>query len=261
MDGAHDAPALSALTGFWVGPDVVVRGAVDGLHAVKRSDGSDAWDLPTPQGGNICGMSAGVDAESGIGIVVSQGTQRGGADCSAISGVDVRSGKVLWTTPVSSYSDDPSAGAENYGVASGMAIIDSDRTGVETAVVALDLRTGTKKWTYASDCEHRPAVFAVGGARVVVGEECKGTSAARVLDAATGAPVPDATPNPAGLSLSGPGNPRVLSAEPLVIVGDASNSLFATLVTNGPSRAQVTVGKDVVCAGGRQAACWSAGGA
>lgn len=258
VDGAHDAPTLSGLTGFWVGPDVVVRGAVDGLHAMKRSDGSDAWDLPTPigGGGDICGMSPGVDAGTGIGIVVSQGTQGGSATCSSVSGIDVGSGKVLWTTPVSRFFDDPSAQAEDYGIASGMAIIDSDRTATETAVVALDLRTGAEKWKYSPDCEHRPAEFAVGGSRVVVGEECKGTVAARVLDAVTGSPVPNA----ASLSLSGPSNPRLLSAEPLVVAGDPSNSLFVTLTKNGPSRAQVTVGKDVVCAGGRQAACWSAGG-
>ncbi|MFD0630700.1 hypothetical protein ACFQ9X_02595 [Catenulispora yoronensis] len=40
VNGAHDAPSLSALTGFWIGPDVVVRGGVDGLHAMKRADGS-----------------------------------------------------------------------------------------------------------------------------------------------------------------------------------------------------------------------------
>jgi len=257
VDGAHDAPALSALTGFWVGPDVVVRGAVDGLHALKRSDGSDAWDLPTPSGGDICGMSAGVDAGTGIGIIVSQGTRSSSATCSSVSGVDVGSGKVLWTTPIPNSFGDPDAGAADYGVASGMAIIDSDRTAAETGVLALDLRTGIEKWKHTSDCEHRPAAFAVGGARVVIGEACQGTVAARVFDAATGSPVP----NTASLSLSGPGNPRVLSADPVVVAGDASNSLFAALTTNGPSRAKVTVGKDVVCAGGRQAACWSPAGA
>src|SRR5205823_3594601 len=42
-------------------------------------------------------------------------------------------------------------------------------------------------------------------------------------------------------------------------VADVSG-LFAGMTEHGPSRAQVTAGRGVVCAGGRQAVCWGATG-
>ncbi|GAA1998387.1 hypothetical protein [Catenulispora subtropica] len=277
VNGAHDAPELSALTGFWIGSDIVVRGGVDGLHAMRRGDGSAAWDLPTPGGGDLCGMSAAVD--DGVGIVASQGTTetRGGAgsaDCSVVSGVDVTSGKVLWTTPMSSSFGDPDAGAADYAATGGTAIVDSDRDQAETGVVGLDVKTGVQKWKYGGECEHRGKGFSAAGGHVVVAEVCQGQAKIRVLDAVTGGAVAGAAvPN-----LGGATHPQVVSADPLVVADDGSSpkalsfgaggpvtvtdlgGLFATLSDKGASRAQVSVGKDVLCFGGHQASCWTAGG-
>ena len=271
--GAHDAASLSALSGFWIGADVVVRGGIDGLHAMKRADGTSAWDLPTPGGGTVCGMSAGVD--SGIGIVAARdGDSSSSRGCTSVSGVDVATGKVLWTTSVSPDFGTPGASAADYGVASGVAVIDSDQAGSATGVIGLDLHTGTVKWSHSSGCDHQPTVFAVGGGRVATAESCQGRAAIHVLDAATGAAVAGAPTPPLG---SAP-NPELLSAVPLVFADDGPsprrltfapgpvtqvadmNNLFATLPDNGPSRAQVAVGGGVLCAGGRQATCWTATG-
>jgi hypothetical protein len=252
VDGAHDASSLSALTGFWVGADVVVRGGVDGLHAMKRADGSAAWDLPTPGGGDLCGMSAGVDG--GVGIVASHGDSgtrgaAGSADCSVVSGVDLATGKVLWTTPVSSSFGDPDAGAADYAVVGGVAVIDSDRDKAETGILALDLKTGVEKWKHSGECEHRHGAFAVAGAvaeaRVAIAEVCQGQETVRVLDAVSGGVVADA-PAPV---MADAAHPQVLSVDPLAVADGGGNP-----------RAQVSVGKDVLCVGGHEASCWSAHG-
>lgn len=249
VDGAHDASSLSALTGFWLGADVVVRGGVDGLHAMKRSDGSAAWDLPTPGSGDLCGMSAGVD--SGIGIVASQGDSktRGAsrsADCSVVSGVDIATGKVLWTTPVSSSFGDPDAGAADYAVVNGVAVIDSDRDKAETGIIGLDAKTGVEKWKHSGECEHRPKAFAMAGAKVAIAEVCQGQETVRVLDAVSGGVVADTgTPVVADAA-----QPQVLSTDPLAVADGGSNP-----------RAQVSVGKDVLCSAGHAVSCWNAHGA
>ena len=282
VDGAQNAPSLSALTGFWIGTDVVVRGSVDGLHAMKRSDGTSAWDLPTPTGGNVCGMSAAADSKTGIGIVVSQGTTSGVGSCDAVSAIDIASGKTLWTKDVSAEFGSPEAGAADYGIASGIAVVDSDQNGSATGVIGLDLGTGTVKWRHSAGCDHRPDAFAVTGGRIALAEACQDQTTVRVLDAATGDPVPGVTPP----SVAGTPHPRILSADPLAIADDGSapkalafgsgappppptppptavsnvDKLFSALGANGPSRAQITVGKDVLCVGGR-IACWTARGA
>lgn len=272
VDGAHDAASLNTLSGFWIGTDVVVRGSLDGLHAMKRSDGTSVWDLPTPGGGTVCGMSAGLGG--GVGIVASE---PGTSGCTSISAVDAATGKVLWTTGFSTQSGASGAGAEDYavagGVAGGVAVIDSDQGGADAGVIGLDLRTGAVKWRHASGCEHLPGVFAVSGARVVMGERCRGQAAVHVLDAGTG----DVVAGVSGAPLGGASHPQILSADPLAFVDGGSpqmltfvpgaavpvadtSGMFAGLTEHGPSRAQVAVGGGVVCAGGRQPSCWSASG-
>jgi hypothetical protein len=274
VDGPHDAESLSTLSGFWIGADVVVRGGVDGLHAMKRTDGTPAWDLPTPGGGNVCGMSATLD--SGIGIVVAQATTSSasaGTACNSVSGVDVATGKVLWTTGVSIDFGLPDAGAADYGVASGVAVINSDQSGSDTGVIGLDLHTGTVKWHHASGCGHLAAGFALDGGRVAIAETCQNQSAIHVLDAATGNPVPGAPTPPLG----NPPHPQILAASPLAYLDGSSpqsvtfapgaaapisdvSTLFGTMTDRGPSRALVADGGGVLCTGGRQATCWTATG-
>jgi hypothetical protein len=269
VDGAHDAPSLGALSGFWIGTDVVVRGSLDGLHAMKRTDGTSAWGLPTPGGGSVCGMSSGLDG--GIGIVVSQAA--GNGMCSSVSAVDVATGKALWTTQVSTEFGSPDAGAEEYGVESGVAVVDSDQDTSATGVIGLDLHSGAVKWRHSSGCDHRPAAFGVGGGKVAVAETCQGQAAIHVLDAASGAAAPGVATTP----LAAAPHPQILSTDPLVFADDSASpknltfaagthatvtaldGVFTNLTANGPSRAQVAVGGGVLCAG-RQVACWTAGG-
>lgn len=274
VDGARNATALSTLTGFWIGPDVVVRGGVDGLHAMRRTDGSSAWDLPTPGGGDLCGMSAGID--SGIGVVAAQGTPAtlggGTGECSVLSGVDLATGKVLWTVPISKSFGESMAGAADYAATDGTAVIDSDRSETEAGIVALDLKTGVEKWKHRDDCEHQPSAFAVTGTKVAVAEVCHGQSQAtvKVLDAETGAPAPNAAvPVSAGKD-----HPQFVAADPVVVADSAhpksltfgagapvpvsgQDGLFSSLATFGASRARVSMGAGVLCAGGQAAACWS----
>ncbi|NUR57511.1 MAG: PQQ-binding-like beta-propeller repeat protein [Catenulispora sp.] len=277
VDGARNAASLSTLTGFWIGPDVVVRGGIDGLHAMKRTDGTPAWDLPTPGGGDLCGMSAGVDG--GIGIVAAHGTPAtwggGTGECSVVSGVDLATGKVLWTVPISKSFGEPAAGAADYAATDGMAVVDSDRSETKPGIVALDLKTGVEKWTHPGDCEHRPNAFAVTGTKVAIAEVCPGQSqaAVKVLDAGSGAPVPNA----AVPVSTGQDRPQFVTADPVVVADSAhpkalsfgagapapvagQDRLFASLATFGASRAQVSVGAGVLCVGGQTALCWSTAG-
>jgi hypothetical protein len=236
---------------------------------MKRTDGTSAWDLPTPGSGHICGMSAGLDG--GIGIVVSQSADNG--MCASVSGVDVTTGKALWTKEVSTEFDSPDAGAAEYGVTSGIAVVDSDQSGSGTGVIGLDLHTGSVKWRHAAGCDHRPAAFAAGGGQVAVAETCQGQAAIHVLDAATGTPTPGAPT----LSLNTAPHPQILSAAPLVFAEDVSapktltfasatrtpvtglDGIFTSLTDNGPSRTQLAAGAGVLCVG-HQPACWTAAG-
>ncbi|MFD0630699.1 PQQ-binding-like beta-propeller repeat protein [Catenulispora yoronensis] len=227
-------------------------------------------------------MSAGVDA--GVGIVATQGTAQtrvnAASECAVISAIDIASGKVLWTTPASMSFGDPDAGAADYAAAGGMAIIDSDRATAGTGIVALDLKTGEQKWKHPGDCEHRPHAFAVSGTKVAIAEVCSGQPQAtvKVLDAATGAEVPNAAV-PAGAAMAGVSHPEIVSADPVVAVDDGTtpkalsfggvatpvavsglDGLMAALTANAATRAQVGVGAGVLCAGGHQAACWGADG-
>ncbi|NUP51388.1 MAG: PQQ-like beta-propeller repeat protein [Catenulispora sp.] len=277
-DGAQDASTLSALTGFWIGPDVVVRGGIDGLHAMKRSDGTAAWDLPTPGGGDVCGMSPGIDG--GVGIVAAQGTaatlKGSSASCSVISGIDVASGKVLWTTQLSGPFGDPAAGAADYAALAGMAVVDSDQSGAQVGIVALDLKTGVEKWKHQGDCTHLPHSFAAAGGRVAIAEVCQNQPQAtvRVLDAATGAAVADA----AVPKLPGQPRPFIVTADPVVVADDGDHAKALAFGAGAPvavsgldglfdapgkqqeSRAQVSVGGGVLCASEPTPVCWGTAG-
>lgn len=278
VDGAQDASTLSELTGFWIGSDVVVRGGIDGLHAMKRSDGTAAWDLPTPGGGDVCGMSPGID--NGVGIVVAQGTaatlKGGSASCSVVSGIDVASGKVLWTKPISGAFGDPAAGAADSAAVGGMAVIDSDQSGTEVGIVALDVKTGAEKWKHPGDCAHLPHSFATANGRVAIAEVCQNQPQAtvRVLDAATGAAVPDA----AVPKVPGQPRPFIVTADPVVVADDGDHAKKLTFGAGAPvavsgidglfdspskaqaSRAQVSVGGGVLCASEPTPVCWGAAG-
>ena len=260
VDGAHDAPTLSALSGFWIGADVVVRGGVDGLHASKRSDGSSAWDTPVPNGGSVCGMSAGVDG--GVGLMAFEAANS--TSCTSVSAIDLPTGKILWTAQTGTVLGEDHELADE-GVASGTAVLESDGGAADAPVVGLDLRSGTVKWKHTTSCKHLSGVFGVGGGHVATGESCQNKATVQLLDAATGATVPAPV-----ISVSGQDHAAVLAVSPLAVVDDADspNSVTFGPAANAPvsrvtipSHAQAAAGGGVLCLGGKQASCWTAAGA
>jgi hypothetical protein len=288
VDAAHDAYDLTSLSGAWVTDAVVVRGGVDGLHAVKRADGSAAWDLPAPgDGGFVCAMSPATDG--GIGVL-SFGAKDSGV-CGSVAAVDVATGHVLWTVKTAAVfggrGDGKDADGAAVAVDGGMVLVDSakpsaaDPKGV-ASVVGLAARSGAVKWRHSTTCDHSYSAFAVGGGRVAVVEACGGTSEVLTLDSGSGAVVGS------GSSSGMKAGAALVAMEPLVVADDPAkptalgflgsaaggpgstrlattpvaglDGLYDTLGAGGLRAPRAATGSGVVCVGRPETACWDAGG-
>jgi hypothetical protein len=273
IDGAHDAPSMSELTGAWITDKTVVRGGVDGLHAYQRADGTSAWDLPVPvDGGAVCGMST--QTGDGIGVVsFSAVNDVAAANCTTVEGVDLATGKALWTSHT--------AGTHHLGLDGDVALMQSGTA----KLVAVDAHSGAAKWTHASDSgctEDSAGGFAAGGGVVLLADACAAGGDVVALSSADGHQLWK-TAGPGTGSGSGSGSGAVsmafVSASPAIVVDDAnsptqvtffsaagaksaphqiSSSVFFLLPTVQTAPAAVaSIGKSVICGGGRGATCWN----
>ena len=295
VDGAHDASDLADLSGAWVTADLVVRGGADGLHAVKRSDGSSAWDLPVPaDGGSMCAMSPTTDG--GVGVISFEG--RDALNCSSVSGVDVASGHVLWTAQTAAVAGNKDADAPAVAVDGATALLTSDRPGAAdpkgvASILGLDARSGAVKWKHTTTCDHHGGAFAAGAGKVATVEVCGSTAQVVVLDSATGtadaAPAPAGTATATGTATAAPTSAArvtdasgVLSASPLIVSDSQTkpgsllftnaagattstpvtglDTLFASVTAPGLRLPQAEVGAGVLCATAHQPSCWTVAG-
>jgi hypothetical protein len=277
VDGAHDASDLADLSGAWVTADLVVRGGADGLHAVKRSDGSSAWDLPVPaDGGSMCAMSP--TADGGVGVISFEAEDA--LNCSSVSGVDVASGHLLWTARTAVVLGNKDADAPAVAVDGGTALLISDRPGAAdpkgvASIVGLDAHSGAVKWKHTTTCDHHGGAFAVGGGKAATVEVCGPTAQVVVLDSATGTAASVSVPQVTDVS-------GVVSASPLIVSDSQTkpsaflftnaagattptpvtglDTLFASVTAPGLRLPQAGIGGGVLCATAHQPSCWTLAG-
>jgi hypothetical protein len=285
VDSAHDASDLADLSGAWVTADVVVRGGKDGLHAVKRSDGSSAWDLPVPvDGAEVCAMSP--TADGGVGVFSFEG--KDALSCTSVSGVDLASGHVVWTAQTAVVAGSKDADAPAVAVDGGIAMFTSVRPGTAdpkgvASIVGLDAHSGAVKWKHTTTCDHHGGAFAAGGGKVATVETCGSAATVVVLDSATGtAATGTGTATTSATPSQVKGDSGVISASPLILSDAQTNptaflfpnasgptistpvsgidTLFASVTTQGLRLPRSFVGAGVLCATAHQPSCWTVAG-
>ncbi|MFC1399991.1 MULTISPECIES: PQQ-binding-like beta-propeller repeat protein [Streptacidiphilus] len=141
LSKAWSVPAQGSddkLIGSWLTSTALVRSSsATGVTAYSIADGSKSWTLTPPSSAQTpCAMSPTMTSD-GI------GTMAFGSDdnsCSVFAGVDSRTGKILWTVPLTSASNSVAMSASTYIQGSVATIVSGDRVG------GFDTRTGAQVW-------------------------------------------------------------------------------------------------------------------
>jgi hypothetical protein len=290
LDAAHDAYSLTGLSGAWVTDSVVVRGGVDGLHAVQRKDGSAAWDLPVPtDGGFVCAMSS--SGDGGVGVV-SFGLKDAKV-CTTVSGIELASGHVLWTAQTAAVFERKEADAAAVAIDGGIALLgsphpaSSDAKGL-VSVAGLDARSGAVKWKHTTKCDFAYDSFLAAGGETTLIEVCGGAANVVTLNSGSGAQVRSLTspqlkndaalvslaplavadaqthpavlafPAAAGATATGAtaSTPTAMTATPV----SGLDFLFSSLTVDGHHLPHAASGGGVLCAAATRATCWDGAG-
>ncbi|MEY9878110.1 hypothetical protein ABH931_007635 [Streptacidiphilus sp. MAP12-33] len=179
-DWSLPGSAADQQVGTWVTDSYFVRATRSGVKAYKLSDGTPAWTARPLTGPAVpCAMSPTVST-SGIGTI---GFGPDTSDCTTVVGVDTRTGKTLWSTPMT--TKDHSAAAPTTTFLDGaVGVVVND-----TVVGGVDLTDGHVMWGYKPRGQYCNA-YPYGGAGVVlVDDYCADVSPSYVVtafDAATG---------------------------------------------------------------------------
>ncbi|MFD8142138.1 PQQ-binding-like beta-propeller repeat protein [Streptomyces sp. NPDC059708] len=197
---APEGPSAGGPLGSWGEPvsASVIRVRTDGV-TLYDGEGRRGWRLgPSPDGSEICAMSAETPARTGLLLYAWDGA------CGArVRAVDLDSGRELWAKALT----DPSG-----TVAAGGSLAVTATTG---AVVAHDLRTGAERWRSPLPPGATATDLLAGPDRVLAVTRSATGAGLLTLDAATGARARQ-TPLPTGIEPA-----RLVSAAPAaVIAGD-----------------------------------------
>jgi outer membrane protein assembly factor BamB len=194
--------------GSWVSGSTVIRARFDGLTAYDVATGRQRWTLPVPGRQVLCAMSRHTAGD--IGLIAYGAESR---PCDRLVAVDLTGGRQLWDQARPGTGPPSTTTPDSIDVAGQIAVMDTD-----DAIVALDLRTGVKRWsadpgkTETTTC--RFGHLTGGDAQVVTEVDCpEQTPRIRALNLADGRPRWDATVPSQADSM----NISLLSGSPAVV--------------------------------------------
>ncbi|MGJ7418609.1 PQQ-binding-like beta-propeller repeat protein [Streptomyces cinereoruber] len=158
-DGVHRA---------WLAGDTLVRARYDAVTGFDAGSGGKRWEFVPPRRTDIC--AAGEAADDGRVLIAHTGGADGG--CSVVVALGLADGRELWRAPLAPADGDALATGGGLGVA-----LDAGTGKGAPAVRALDLRTGSPRWTAAVPRGCAPVLTGVAPRQVVAvlacGEELK----------------------------------------------------------------------------------------
>lgn len=230
----------------WLVDDTLVRVRYDAVTGFDAGSGEERWEFAPPRRTDICATSTTADGTRVL-IAYDEDFRNPDAGCSTIAALDLADGRELWHTDLTPATGDTSNSVGALAVGGGLGVVLDAGTGKGVpAVRAVDLRTGSARWTAAvpkgcvpSGTNTAPkqilAVLACGEEMKLAafdpadGRERWTTS----LDARHGVPV-DA-------------NVTITATEPIVLrvdEGDRGVNAFLTFGPDGRPGAQVQVTGD-----------------
>ncbi|MFF1778545.1 PQQ-binding-like beta-propeller repeat protein [Streptomyces virginiae] len=215
--------------GDWLAGDTLVQSGSNAATGHDAGTGKQVWEYRPPSSSKICAAEA--DADHSVMVVTRDDENRPASDkrqlCTTLAGIDMKSGREIWRTPVPAVSREKRPGDhERPPVTAGGGLTVLAHQGLR----AIDVRTGTPRWTAAvpPNCVPAHALPAVRhvGALLACGGSEKGPDGvpkdselhAAAFDSATGAllwstPLGDREP----VSWGEYGAARLVSADPLVV--------------------------------------------
>ncbi|MFE2723443.1 PQQ-binding-like beta-propeller repeat protein [Kitasatospora sp. NPDC059327] len=161
---ALKAGADGTLVGSWLLADAVVRADATGVHAYDLAAGKPTWSVESPAAGTApCGLSATVN-EAGVGAVLFRSGPDPKSPCSLVAAVDTKSGRTVWSKPLSEAKGGYSA---RVGVTEDKVIAVGD-----DHVVAWESADGKDVWQYTGQGKFCTLSGGVTGKTVMVASSC-----------------------------------------------------------------------------------------
>ncbi|MFJ5120810.1 PQQ-binding-like beta-propeller repeat protein [Kitasatospora sp. NPDC088548] len=180
-----NAGSGSQVLGAWGTDKVLVRADTTGIRAVNASDGKEAWTIAPPAGAKeFCTVSHGVNSKH----VVAVSLNTGDSDCSTVGTVDLTSGKLLWSTKVTTDR------------LSGPTLSITDKTVViaGTAIGAVSITDGSPVWQYQPREKNCSVYSRAAGNQIAISDRCyqgsNTTAQLQIVDAETGKATSGALP-------------------------------------------------------------------
>ncbi|QES57557.1 hypothetical protein DEJ51_28015 [Streptomyces venezuelae] len=138
-DGTHQA---------WIVDDTLVRTRHDAVTGFDAGTGKKVWEFVPPGRTEICAASTTADGAHVL-IAYDENTRSAAEGCATVAALDLADGRELWRTALAPAGGDTADRVRALAVGSGLGVV-LDATGKGApAVRAVDLRTGSPRWTAA----------------------------------------------------------------------------------------------------------------
>ncbi|MEV7523870.1 PQQ-binding-like beta-propeller repeat protein [Streptomyces sp. NPDC091371] len=216
--------------GAWLAGDTLVRSGYSAATGHDAGTGKQVWEYRPPGSTKIC--AAGADVDRSVMVVTRDDENRPASDkrqlCTTLAAVDMKNGREIWRTSVPAASRERKLSDHERALVTaggGLAVL------IHQGLRAVDVRTGTPRWTAAvpPDCvpahalpavRHVGALLACGGSKKEPNAIPKDAELrAAAFDPTTGAllwSTPTGDREPATWGESGA---LLVSADPLIVNG------------------------------------------
>ncbi|WP_236242191.1 PQQ-binding-like beta-propeller repeat protein [Streptomyces sp. CC228A] len=222
-EAPYDRNASDQGNGAWLAGDTVVRSRYDAVTGFDVTTGEKRWEY-VPGRADICSVSSTADDSAAL-LVHGEP----GKDCSTVAALDLTNGRELWHTSRAPAVGDTTADRVATGAGLGV-FLDGD-----TPVVrAVDLRSGTPRWTAAVPRDCVPGSVAAADKQVLAVVACGDELKLAAFDPADGGELWTA-PLDARRGVPTSRGATFLSADPAVVrVGEPEGDGSYSYLTFGP---------------------------
>ncbi|MFI7415578.1 PQQ-binding-like beta-propeller repeat protein [Streptomyces sp. NPDC049627] len=239
----------------WLVDDTLVRARYDAVTGFDAGSGKKRWEFVPPRRTDICATSITADGTRVL-IAYDENVRNAEEGCATVAALDLADGSELWHTALAANGDT----ADRVGalaVGSGLGVLLDAGTGKGAPVLrAVDLRTGSPRWTAAVPKGCVPGRMATAPKQVLAVLACGEEMKLAVFDPADGrerwtTPLDTRNGVPTDASVT------ITATEPIVLRVDGGDRGIDAFLTFGPdgrpgARVQATgdsygsIGTDVV---------------
>ncbi|MFG3053715.1 PQQ-binding-like beta-propeller repeat protein [Kitasatospora sp. NPDC048239] len=208
-----NASSGAQILGIWGAEKTVVRADTTGIRGLGSADGKELWSVAPPAGAKeFCTVSYGVNSKH----IAAVSFNTGDSDCSTVGAVDISTGKLLWSTKVSTERiSSPTLSITDKVIA----------VGGSNAVGAVSVADGSPVWQFQPRDKDCSIYGKVAGNQIAVSDRCYGSNAnpksqLQIVDAETGKASGAATPLDGTIERVD----KVVSDQPLVLLMTGNSS-------------------------------------